>query len=540
MEYDADAMFRGVAGVAAKGWKLVKLWGVRDDLRCTCGRPACTTPGKHPSGGDGWQHRATDNEESISRWFEDIEGHSRVNVGVRLGATSGIIDVEYDSPEAEQALKKYGLDKIDTPAYSSGRGVHRIFQHEDWMPDSGVVKVDGIEVRIGGGNAASQSVIPPSWHKSGKQYSWLPGKSPDDVNPARLPDEFREAILAASRRQGSGITAQARKALRSAEKAKEGGRHAFLVGIASKHASRIRRFTDEEREELVQTLLCVNAGMCEPPKGDAEVTKIAHDQFRHYQERASARQEGGRFRFEKYGLVWNYEERCWEPGDWRLTVVKSEPAEFKLRIPHPDGRKEPVVIRLSGEEWVTPKRVAVRILEATGSIDLLDPNPARWAKTWNGESVQSDSGGWESTRGLKCLLADEADEEIPPKDTNVSTYYASILLAYIDSIEKTVSGDGEEATKPKRDGKPKWIVSPTTGEWRLWVRWNETVEAAWKRASLGTPPPLKERAALRAAIAAESEEPIKQQSVVVDGRQGKWWTLTEAHVEALRKIADSI
>jgi hypothetical protein len=533
-------MFQAVASLAAKGWKIVKLWGVRPDRRCTCGKHDCPTPGKHPSGGSGWQHRATDDEDEISHWFECLEDHTRVNVGVRLGASSGIIDVEFDSPDAEAALKRFGLDKIDTPAYSSGRGVHRIFAHEDWMPDSGVVKVEGIEVRIGGGERASQSVIPPSWHKSGKQYQWLPGRSPDEVNPAKLPAEFRDAVLASSRRQGSGVTAQARKTLREAKKISEGGRHAFLVGIASKHASRVRRFSDDEKAEVAQTLLCVNAALCDPPKGEAEVVKIAHDQFAHYRDRAEARRTAGRYRFEDYGLVWNPEDRCWEPGEWRVTIVRSEPAEFKLRLPHPDPDRPPVVIRLSGEDWVTPKRVAVRVLEATGSIDLLDPNPARWAKIWNGESLRNDDGGWDNIRGLRSMLSDDADKEFPSKETNVSTYHASILLSYLDGFAKSEPGDGEDDRKPNHSGVPKWIVSPSTGEWCLWLKWNETLSAAWQKAKLA-PPPMVVRRAIKEMIVEESgDKNIPQTAIEFGGKSGKWFVFRERHIEALRKIADSI
>jgi hypothetical protein len=536
MDYCADSMFKAAAALAAKGWKIVKLFGVQPNLKCTCGKHECPTPGKHPIGRE-WQHRATDDENDIERWFDEIENHTRINLGVRLGATSGIIDVEFDSPDAEAALRKWGLDKIDTPAYSSGRGVHRIFQHEDWMPDSAVVKVEGIEVRIGGGGMASQSVIPPSWHKSSKQYSWLPGKSPNDVNPAKLPDAFREAVMASSRRQGSGVTAQARKALREAKKVSEGGRHGFLIGIASKHSSRIRRFDDDEREEITQTLLAVNAALCEPPKSEAEVIKIAHDQFAHYRDRAESRRKVGRFKFEDYGLAWNPEDRCWEPGEWRLTVVASEPAEFKLRIPHPDGRR--VVIRMSGDDWVTPKRVAVKVLEATGKMDLCDPNPGRWVKIWNGESVQNGEGAWESIRGLKCMLADIADVEIPSRETNVSTYNASILLSYLDGFPKAEPGDGDDDRRPNHSGTPKWITNPA-GEWCLWLKWNETVSAAWQKAKLPALPMAARRALKEAIIEESGDKNIPQTAIGFGGKHGKWFVFRERHIDALRKIADSI
>lgn len=532
MEYDADGMFAQVAALAAKGWKIVRLWGVRDNLGCTCGRPSCPTPGKHPHGGTGWQHRATDNEEEIRRWSEDVEEHTRCNYGVRLGPTSGIIDVEFDSPEAEAVLKQYGLDKIDTPAYSSGRGVHRIFIHEDWMPDSAVVKVNGLEVRIGGGEMASQSVIPPSWHKSGAQYAWLPGRSPEDVNPAKLPDEFREAVLSSSRKQGSGVIAQAREALRADKKISEGGRHPYLVGIASKHAGRIAVFSDKEREELTHTLLAVNSVYCDPPKSRDEVCKIAADQFAHYRDKQIERRSSRPF--ERYGLEWSTEDHCWQPGNWQLTVVHSEPAEYKLRIPHPENHQRRITICLDAKEFVSPRDLAIRVLDASRTVDLLDPNPARWSAIWNGESVRNANGGFDHTRGLKCLLLEQADHEVPPPESNVSANNAAILLAYLADFRQSEVSDSDRT--PVHAGTPKWIQNDE-GEWKLWLKWEVTLEQAWRKRSL-PPPGLKERRAIKSRLLEEvGEKEVPTTSRTFEGKQGKWHLFEDRHIEALRRIS---
>jgi hypothetical protein len=61
-----------------------------------------------------------------------------------------------------------------------------------------VVKVNGIEVRLGGN--AGQSVSPPSRHRSGVQYQWLPGMSPSDVDVARLPKAFKQAMFAENKK----------------------------------------------------------------------------------------------------------------------------------------------------------------------------------------------------------------------------------------------------------------------------------------------------------------------------------------------------
>ena len=538
LEYDSNLIFQELSCLAAKGWKIVRLWGVRDNYTCTCGRHDCPGPGKHPHGGAGWPERATDDESQIWSWLEDVQEHTRSNFGVRLGASSGIIDVEYDSPEAKQVLERFGLHLIDTPTYSAGRGEHRIFQFQPGLPDAGVVKVEGLEVRIGGGGAASQSVIPPSWHRTGVRYKWLPGKSPQDVNPATLPVEFMAAVLDSSRRKGSGLIAQAREILSGEETAKEGGRHALLLGAASWLCSKVGDYTETNLNMVSRLLRGVNADACVPPKSSDEVSKIARDQFIYYQQRQAQRRANRPF--ERFGLAWNAEDSCWEPGAWRLTIVESDPAEYKLHIPSPDNPKRSVVVRLDADEITKPRIVATAILEATKVFDVLDPNPERWAATWNGESVKNESGGgYRSLRGLKGKLFDDADREVPPIESNEQACNAMVLYQYLNfGFSKTESEEAASDRLPLHSGLPKWIRGKD-GEWGLWLKWTETVEAAWRkngRKEAG----LVLRRTLKAMILEEvRERNFETQAKVFDGGSGRWFVLRDRHIEALAKLSGS-
>lgn len=143
--------------------------------------------------GAGWQDQASNDPKQIERW---IEQHGLCNWGVLLGPASGIIDVEDDSPEGREILDKAMAEcGVVTPCYTSGKSIHRLFEYDERMAEfsASIVAASGTEWRIG--NEPAQSVVPPSVHPSGKDYEWLPGLSPDDVDVARLPDSMWQLML---------------------------------------------------------------------------------------------------------------------------------------------------------------------------------------------------------------------------------------------------------------------------------------------------------------------------------------------------------
>lgn len=526
MKYDNHEMFKQAAMMASKGWKLIKLHGVRDDGTCTCRNPKCTTPGKHPSGGGGWPERATDNEEEITTWFVETERH---NVGIRLGAMSGIIDVETDNPLAEEVVAKFGLDKIDTPTYQASRGLHRIFRYTPDMPDSGFVKVGGLEVRIGGGDQAAQSVAPCSWHMSGKQYLWLPGKSPDDIAPAVLPPAFMEELTGSSRKASSGLVAQGLAGLLSDETFGEGERHPKLLGIASWLAQRVRYFSDKERAMLTKIMLCVNSTLCRPPKSREEVVKIANDQYewarKVWTEKRQARP------LEGFGLTWDGSE--WEPGNWSLTIFHSSPTQYLLKIPRD---KRVISIPLSAAEWMKAGEVAVKILDHTKVMDVTDASRGRWGSIWQGETFE-DEHGLRHVKGLKQKLIEMADHEYPGEDFQVLSRHAGILLSY---LSKYTSQD--EEARPSPDGSPVWVKDG--GEWKLHFKWSPTLARAWKEAGAGVCSNADagslSREIVNEVYGAESKAGLPYRVVKVDGSAGRYVAFDGKFMAALAKLCGAV
>ena len=143
--------------------------------------------------GKAWQHQASNHIGQILFWEQE---YPKCNWGLLLGPASGVIDVEDDSPEGRELLDAAMTEcGVQTPCYTSGKGVHRLFLHDERMvqDSAAIVKAFGTEWRFG--DDAHQSVVPPSIHPSGKAYQWLPGLSPEEVTVARLPDTMWQLML---------------------------------------------------------------------------------------------------------------------------------------------------------------------------------------------------------------------------------------------------------------------------------------------------------------------------------------------------------
>jgi len=149
----------------------------------------CKSPGKRP-----W-HTWKEFEERLPTVAEVLDWWRQLptsNVGLALGPVSGAVRVDVEGLAARQQLEEIsGGDLPVTPEFRSGRadGTGRGIL---WQIPPGVVFrttpiafQDG-ELRFQAKGA--QTALPPSRHKDGGLYEWLPGRSPDDVPLAPAPD----------------------------------------------------------------------------------------------------------------------------------------------------------------------------------------------------------------------------------------------------------------------------------------------------------------------------------------------------------------
>lgn len=155
--------------------------------KCTCGRPDCDKPGKHPR--VPWEEYKTrkPTPEELAAWKGKFPG---CNWAIVTGQVSGVIVVDIDGPEGAEAVRGKHLPLTWT--VQTGKGTHYYFRHPGFSVPNGVRVLPGVDIRGDGGYV----VAPGSVHVSGKKYEWIPGMSPDDLpdGPAPAPRWLLELL----------------------------------------------------------------------------------------------------------------------------------------------------------------------------------------------------------------------------------------------------------------------------------------------------------------------------------------------------------
>jgi hypothetical protein len=130
---------------------------------CSCNRPSCDSPGKHPRLMHGLRD-ATTNEDQIHTWWRMWP---TANIGLVTGTEMDVCDI--DSEEGLAALLKLvGDHALTGPSAITGSGGWHA-----WVQPTGlgnrVGLLHGVDWRGRGGYV----VAPPSLHASGQRYRWI-------------------------------------------------------------------------------------------------------------------------------------------------------------------------------------------------------------------------------------------------------------------------------------------------------------------------------------------------------------------------------
>jgi hypothetical protein len=157
--------------------------------------------------GNAWQdQRYTDDELR-----ERFTNNENLNIGALLGPESGVIDIECDEPESPADLSELFDGEIPvTPSWSARRGCHYLFAYDERLAVLGkaVVKWKSVEIRLGTGKKAAQSLLPPST-TDGFTRQWTTELSPDCL-PAKLPEVVIERLLASVESESQQAASQVR------------------------------------------------------------------------------------------------------------------------------------------------------------------------------------------------------------------------------------------------------------------------------------------------------------------------------------------
>ncbi len=176
----ADPLAMAALAYARDGMAVLPLHSIENGA-CTCRKPGCSSPAKHPRTQHGLSEASKD-EDTIRRWWERWPS---ANVGIATGALSGIVVLDVDPKNGgDDGLVGLREEYGDLPATrtvaTGGDGSHFYFRHPGVEVRNSAQRVGlGLDVRGDGGYV----VAPPSLHASARNYEWL-----NDLEPAQLPD----------------------------------------------------------------------------------------------------------------------------------------------------------------------------------------------------------------------------------------------------------------------------------------------------------------------------------------------------------------
>jgi putative DNA primase/helicase len=333
MAGDAARLVQAAMQYAALGWLVVRLHSVDVHGVCSCAEgKECRSAGKHPDVGRHWQHKATEDEETIAAWWEQKPS---ANVGVKFGPKSGIVDVEFDTAEGQAFADKH-LAEIVTPSFRSGKSVHRLFRWSSDLPDQAVANVGGLEIRIGGGQKGAQSVFPPSRHHSGVFYEWLPGLSPWDCDVAAIPDCVMSMLWNGAPTEVNGKPKRPREHWESiAAGVGDGNRTNAEISLVGRL---IRDISDPFNNEQVATVWLFVQKWNEtnnPPLDTRELKRNFEGIVKAEQQRRTKNS------YEKtFSRDARHDDNGQIPVGWRLIQLQTKPKVWRLYSPVWDGGME--------------------------------------------------------------------------------------------------------------------------------------------------------------------------------------------------------
>lgn len=152
------------------GWPIYPLRGFKPGtFLCTCGRPDCDKPGKHPASRHGKKDASLD-LELLSMLTYNHPGAGWATV---TGAESRIIVVDIDGADGENSVAELANQYHDLPptveVRSGSGGRHLYYSYRSGVRTSSSKLAKNIDIRADNGSI----ILPPTLHRSGQRYEWV-------------------------------------------------------------------------------------------------------------------------------------------------------------------------------------------------------------------------------------------------------------------------------------------------------------------------------------------------------------------------------
>lgn len=148
-----------------RGWRLIPIRWTDPRGRCSCERPDCGSPGKHPLTVHGLKD-ATDNPDLVAEW---LARWPLMNLAVVTGEDSGIVVVDVDGDEGVASMAEFDARMPRTLMAKSPHGWHLYFAHDGTHTPNRGRFLPGVDIRGDGGYV----LLAPSRLGDGDDYRWL-------------------------------------------------------------------------------------------------------------------------------------------------------------------------------------------------------------------------------------------------------------------------------------------------------------------------------------------------------------------------------
>ncbi len=234
---------------------------------CSCGRPHCSSPAKHPLTANGLKDASTD-PDVVARWWQTWPS---ANIGVLTGPPSkNLVVLDFDGGKYDEDAFHRVQDLLGDLPFSTGwtvktgTGFHLWFQSDQagQIKNSASKLSPGVDIRGAGGYV----VAPPSLHWTKAHYAWQLNPQGNALRLPDLPEDWEDYLVQLSSQPAPAPPVSTGQA----DKIPAGDRHRFLLSFAGR-----LRHAGLEEAELELALNRVNQERCDPPKTPDEIKKLA-------------------------------------------------------------------------------------------------------------------------------------------------------------------------------------------------------------------------------------------------------------------------